>query len=43
MTPADLDRLCLEAMQRIVYFINQSAAQHLRRMRAGWIRRSKTQ
>jgi len=28
-----LDRLCREALERIAYFINRSAAQHLRRMR----------
>jgi len=33
MDPATLDRLCQEALQRIHYFINRSAAQHLRRMR----------
>lgn len=36
MTPEQLTALCDSAMQRIVYFINQSAAQHLRRMRENW-------
>ena len=36
MTPEQLDRLCTEAMQRIVYFINKSAAQQLRRMKESW-------
>jgi hypothetical protein len=30
MTQAELDRLCREAMQRITYFINRSAGQHIR-------------
>ena len=33
MTSEQLDRLCVEAMQRITYYINRCAAQHLRRMR----------
>ena len=36
MNPADLDRRCLEAMQRITYAINRMAAQQIRRMREGW-------
>ena len=36
MSAADLDRLCLEAMQRLVYAINRSAAQQTRRMRESW-------
>jgi hypothetical protein len=36
MSPTDLDRLCLEAMQRITYAINRMAAQQSRRMREGW-------
>lgn len=35
MTPETLDRLCAEAMQRIIYFINRSASQHIRYMREG--------
>ena len=34
MSPEALDQLCREAMQRVVYFINRSAGQHLRAMRA---------
>jgi hypothetical protein len=36
MNPADIDRLCREAMQRLVYAINRAAAQQTRRMREGW-------
>lgn len=36
MSPVDLDRLCAEAMQRITFFINRSAAQHMRRMHESW-------
>jgi len=36
MTQAALDRLCAEALQRLTYFINRSAAQQIRRMRATW-------
>jgi hypothetical protein len=43
MTAADLDRLCAEATKRLNDYIARCAGQHLRRMRAGWIRRSKTQ
>jgi len=35
-----LDRLALEAIRRIVYFINRSAGQHARAMRETW-RKSK--
>ncbi len=34
MSPETLDRLCREAMQRVQYFINRCAGQHLRAMRA---------
>lgn len=33
MDDFDLDRLCCEAMQRIVYFVNRSAGQHIRAIR----------
>lgn len=33
MSTEQIDRLCVEAMQRITYYINRCAAQHLRRMR----------
>ncbi len=36
MSHADIERLCLEAMQRITYAINRMAAQQTRRMREGW-------
>ena len=36
MTAEQLDRLCREALQRLAYFINRSAAQQLRRMREAW-------
>jgi hypothetical protein len=36
MTAEQLDRLCREALQRLAYFINRSAAQQLRRMREEW-------
>lgn len=32
----ELDRLCAEAMQRLTYFINRSAGQHLRAIRNTW-------
>ena len=38
MTTEQLDRLCHEANQRIAYFVNRSAAQHLRAMRHNWSR-----
>ncbi|MGB4061554.1 MAG: hypothetical protein WBK26_15215 [Burkholderiaceae bacterium] len=36
MTPAELDRLCAEALQRVAYFVNRMAGQQLRRMRETW-------
>jgi len=36
VTQADLDCLCAEALQRLTYFINRSAAQQLRRMCEEW-------
>ena len=30
MSPEQLDRLCGEAMQRLRYFINRAAGQHVR-------------
>ena len=36
MNPLDLDRLCAEALQRLAYFINRSAGQHMRAMRESW-------
>lgn len=36
MTPAQLDALCAQAMERIKQAINRSAAQHMRRMRESW-------
>ena len=36
MDSETLDRLCEEAMQRIVYFINRACSQNLRRMRESW-------
>lgn len=33
MDKETLDRLCAEAQQRIHYYINRMAGQHLRRMR----------
>lgn len=39
MTAEQLERLCREALQRLDYFINRAAAQHLRRMRESWSRR----
>jgi len=36
MDSETLDRLCAEAMQRIVYFINRACSQNLRRMRENW-------
>ena len=38
MTQEQLDKLCLEAMQRLQYFVNRCAAQQLRRMREEWSR-----
>ncbi len=43
MTPEQIDALCQAATKRINDYIARCAGQHLRRMRAGWIRRSKTQ
>jgi hypothetical protein len=36
MSAEDLDRLCREAMARIIESINRSAGQHLRAMRKIW-------
>ena len=36
MTPEQLDRLCEAATRRLHQYINQCAAQHLRRMREKW-------
>ena len=36
MTQADLDRMVTEALKRLTYFINRSAAQQMRRMKATW-------
>lgn len=41
MTPEQLTALCDAANKRIADYIARCAGQHLRRMRAGWIRRSK--
>lgn len=43
MTPEQIDALCQAAIKRLNDYIARCAGQHLRRMRAGWIRRSKTQ
>ena len=39
MTTAQLDALCVAATRRLRQYINQCAAQHLRRMRESWSRR----
>ena len=36
MTAAQLDALCVAATRRLRQYINQYAAQHLRRMRQSW-------
>jgi hypothetical protein len=36
MTPETTAKLAQEAMQRLAYFINRSAGQHLRAMRESW-------
>lgn len=36
MSPEQLDRLCAEALQRVIYRINRCHAQQLRRMREMW-------
>lgn len=36
MSTETLDRLVREAQQRLAYFINRSAGQHLRAMRNTW-------
>lgn len=36
MTPAELDALCVAALDRIQRAINRMAAQQLRRMRENW-------
>ena len=35
----DIDKMCKEAIQRLVYFINRSAGQQKRQMAAGWRKR----
>lgn len=36
MSQSEIDRLAQQALQRLTYFINRSAAQQIRRMRATW-------
>jgi hypothetical protein len=36
MSQETIDRLCREAMQRILYHINRSAGQHMRAMKNNW-------
>jgi hypothetical protein len=36
MSQDTLDRLCKEALQRINYWINRSAGQHVRAMKNNW-------
>ena len=38
MTSEQLNRLCADAMQRLRYFINRAAGQHLRAMLKSWSR-----
>lgn len=40
MTPAELDRLCAEALARIAIFINRAHGQQLRRLKATWSQRA---
>jgi hypothetical protein len=40
VTQEQIDKLCLEAMQRLQYFVNRCAAQQLRRMREEWSRKA---
>lgn len=35
----DLDKMVADAMKRLQLYINRSAAQHLRQMRAQWKKR----
>jgi len=36
VSPDQLERLCRLAVQRLQWFINRSAAQHMRRLRESW-------
>ena len=36
MSAETLDRLEREALQRLAYFVNRSAGQHMRAMRCSW-------
>jgi len=36
MTQQQLDELCAQALQRITYFINRCAGQHIRAMKNAW-------
>lgn len=36
MSAETLERLCKEAMQRVIYRINRSAGQHVRAMKNNW-------
>jgi len=40
MSTEKLDRLCREAMQRLAYWINPSAGQHVRAMKNNWSKSS---